>query len=569
MKKILTFLTISLFTSSIFAQDSDILLNHDGYHYIDRLDIRGYTNQMVHTDVKPYGRKYISSLFEAADTSKMRQNEKRWHNRMRLILDDEYAETVKEKGIIFKQLYKNKRDFYHYSDKNFRVYLNPIMDLSAGVEMQNYGGSYDRRLLSTNTRGVVIRGDFMRKIGFYTEVADNVMVPQTFIHKHYPVEGAFFGETFVKNFKSDPSKKDFFAYRAYLTYSPIKQMRIKFGYDRNFLGNGYHSLLLSDNAPNYLMLNIVTKIWKLEYMNHFTQMIDFFPTKNDTEGPYPRKYGVFHQLTYKPIKNLSLGAFESVIYNPYHPNGKRGLELQYLNPVIFYRGVEQMIGSSDNAVIGFVGKYNFLKHFQVYGQFLLDEMKVAYAKEILNGKRGAFTSKTGYQLGIKYIDAFSIPTLDLQMEYNQVRPYTYQHTNSSSNYTNYGQVLGYAWGANARSLDLILNYHPFPQWHIYAVATRGTKGNDINNINYGGDATIPYVINRPQDSTGAFTIYNHFVGQGGKVKVTQLFGTISYQIYHTDMYIDGGARFRKEGQYTSAGAWLGFRANMSRRMAKF
>ena len=44
---------------------------------------------------------------------------------------------------------------------------------------------------------------------------------------------------------------------------------------------------------------------------------------------------------------INIGLFESIVFS--RPNH---FELQYLNPVIFYRTVEQMVGSPDNAMIG-------------------------------------------------------------------------------------------------------------------------------------------------------------------------------------------------------------------------
>ncbi len=49
------------------------------------------------------------------------------------------------------------------------------------------------------------------------------------------------------------------------------------------------------------------------------------------------------------------------------------------NPVIFYRSVEQALGSPDNAFLGFDFKVKFAKHCQIYGQFLLDEFN--FSKE--------------------------------------------------------------------------------------------------------------------------------------------------------------------------------------------
>ena len=59
----------------------------------------------------------------------------------------------------------------------------------------------------------------------------------------------------------------------------------------------------------------------------------------------------------------------------------------------------------------------------LYGQILIDEF---VRKEHLLIRVGG-GNKFGGQLGIKYINAFGIRRLDLQAEYNSVRPYTYSH----------------------------------------------------------------------------------------------------------------------------------------------
>lgn len=579
-KSLLTLFSLLGLSISLIAQDSDILLNHDLYHYIDRLDIQNRTDEVLHTDIKPYGRKYISQVFEETDVAKMSNNEREWHKRMHLLASDDDADKEKGKGYLWGLLYNNKRDFYQYSKDNFRIYVNPAFEMKIGGE---YLSGKKTQMLSTNSRGIQIRGDINKKIGFFTEAYDNVMlVPQfvmyrldpdsTFKESERTERLNFPGETYVKRFARKSNSLDFFSARAYMTYSPIKQMRIKFGYDRSFWGNGYQSTMLSDNPANCLMLDINTKVWKLEYTNRFTQMIDYFKGKVDGAGTYPRKYGVFHQLSFKPNRNLSLGVFESIIYNPIQPNGTRGFELQYINPLIFYRSIEQALGSSDNGTIGFTGKYNFLNHFQLYGQFFLDDFRVGDFKDgLLKLKRPPQSrySRTAYQVGFKYIDMFNVPTLDMQVEFNNARPYTYQHVGTSSNYTHYGQNLGYAFGGNARNLDVILNYHPFPQWNIEMIFTKAMKGMDKNGYNYGGDAGIPYSQNIAPSPTPTTNNWNYAVGSGNKINITQLYGRLTYQILRTDMYLELEGRYRQENAFKSAGVMAGFRTNIAPRRIKY
>src|SRR6185369_7292398 len=110
-------------------------------------------------------------------------------------------------------------------------------------------------------------------------------------------------------------------------------------------------------------------------------------------------------------------------------------EFGYLNPIIFYRSIELSNGSFDNSLAGLDAKVNVAKSFQFYGQFCLDEFLLSEIKK----NRGWWANKWGIQIGAKYVDAFGIKNLDLQLEHNRVRPFTYSHTDSVANYTHYNQ----------------------------------------------------------------------------------------------------------------------------------
>jgi hypothetical protein len=548
------------FGTALQAQDADLPLQHEAYHFIDRLDIKGLTGSTVHTDLKPYSRQSISAIFAATDTTGMKQKEKDWFRLTRIAADDEYASTLQGKGIL-KFFLKNQRDLFHYQSKNVRLYANFIAHGAIGADQNDYntGLGTVTNALYRNSRGVQIRGSISDKVGFYTEVTENQAKQPQFVRNNYAELGVLNGQNFVKIFDQGTPNTgfDYFAARGYVTYSPGKQFRLKLGKDRAFFGNGHQSLLLSDQATDYFFLNLNTKIWKLEYVNHFALMTDFIKGKPDGYGTYPKKYAVFHELLYKPWKRFSLGLFESVVYSPTLPGGHRGFEIEYLNPIIFYRSVEQSLGSPDNSMLGLSWKWNFLKHFQHYGQFLLDDLNF----RIRSQGPGYFGNKYGYQMGLKYVDALWVNGLDLQVEYNWVRPFTYSHFNPSASYSHYGQYLGYAFGANAHDLNLIVRYQPFARWSALAIFNTVLKGNDLNGLNYGGDIFKPYTTN--------FQQFNNFVGQGDPLKVTQLYGRISYRLFKLDAYLDLEARYRKENQYSSMSALGSIRWNLPNQLLKY
>lgn len=549
---------VFFFTSfQLSAQDADIPLNHSLYHYADRLLIKGLNDTAFFTANKAYSRHSIEQLFEEADTADFGLVEKQWHHRMRILADDNYANAQAAKGV-WSTFYKNGRDFFHVNEKNFQLYVNPIVHASLGQERISTDSGNESIRLTNNSRGAVLRGSIYNKIGFYTEVYDNIILTPQFILNDYERRRAIQGESFIKRFGERKNAFDFFSSRAYITFKPIKPVRIKFGKDRAFWGEGYQSLFLSDQATDYLFLNIHTKIWKLSYTNHFAQMIDFIPTHNDQEGSLPRKYAVFHQLLYQPNKNLSFGFFESIVYSPTLANGQRGFELQYLNPIIFYRTAEQSIGSPDNGMLGFSLKYNFLKRIQFYGQLLIDDYNFGARDEGDN----YWGNKLGYQVGLKYIDAFNISTLDLQLEYNRLRPYTYQHFNIVANYNNFRQSLGHSAGANLYDFHFIARYRPLPPLNIYFSYSLMKKGLDIGRINYGGDINRSYEVERAGD-------FDQTVAQGNLLDMQQVYARISWQLWKTDAHLEIEGRYRTENEESFVGLLGGVRMNLPIRQHRY
>ena len=539
------------------AQDTDILLNHDLYHYIDRLDIKGLTGRHVHTELKPYGRNELTAIFRDTDSTQLSDTEYDWHQRMHILADDDYAQAQSAQGIL-KTFYRNGRDLFAYETPNFKLFINPLMHFAGGLESETFTSpDWESIALSVNTRGLTVRGSVFDKIGYYTEITENLTRFPQYMYQRYENQGYIQGETFVREFRGE-NALDFFGSRAYLTYSPLPGLRLKFGRDRAFWGNGYQSLMLNDQAPDYLFLNARARFWKLEYSTQIMQLLEFIPDKSDSEGTYPRKYAALHQLMFKPNAQFSIGLFESVIFNPYLANGRRGFELQYLNPLIFYQSVEEVSGSPDNSFLGLTLKYNFLQQFQGYGQILLDD----YNFSVRDEGNGYWGNKFGYQVGLKYIDAFGVPTLDLQVEYNRVRPYTYQHFNVSANYTHFAQPLGHGGGANLSDLQFVLRLHPFPAWNLHLAYRTLMQGRDDGVINYGGDINRSYNVNR-------FRNFDNEVGQGAAFDVQQLYGRLTCQLWNTDTYFEVEGRYRTENNQKSVNILGGLRLGLPAREVRY
>ncbi|RYY00403.1 MAG: hypothetical protein EOO53_22035, partial [Gammaproteobacteria bacterium] len=340
-------------------------------------------------------------------------------------------DSLRSKKIFLKRFYQTPANFYEVNVPDFSLIVNPVFQYTAGKE------SNSNELLFLNTRGLSLRGSLANKVSFAAYISENQERDPLYVRQWVGQYQAVPGQGYFKNFKG--TGYDYFDARGYINFKAAKYIDVTFGYDRNFIGNGYRSLYLSDFSTNVLFLKLNTRIWKFNYQNIFMELVSAY--QRGADQLLGKKYAAMHHLDVNVTKWLNVGLFEGVVF------GQRNhFEFGYLNPIIFYRSAEQQNGSPDNAVAGLDAKANVAKHFQFYGQLLLDEFKLDELK------RKWWGNKFGYQLGAKYIDAFGISNLDLQAEWNRVRPFTYSHDDSVANYTNYNQPLAHPLGANFNEL---------------------------------------------------------------------------------------------------------------------
>jgi len=464
-------------------------------------------------------------------------------------LPDSQRNAIKSKKRI-GPFYKTPANLYEVHVKDFDLVINPV------IQFQYMKESDNDESLFLNSRGVSVRGRIANKIGFAASIVDNQerdpLYVQGWEDKFQSVPGA----GYYKNFKG--TGFDYFDGRGYFTFNVTKYIDVVFGYDKNFIGNGYRSLFLSDFGNNTLFLKLNTRIWKFNYQNLFMEL-----QQTEPRGPdrlLRKKYAAFHHLDVNVTKKLNIGLFEGVMF------GRTDhFEFSYLNPIIFYRSIEQQNGSYDNSVAGFDFKLNILKQVQFYGQFLFDEFNL---EQIKSGD-GWWANKWGLQLGAKYVNAFGIKNLDLQLEHNRVRPFTYSHRDSVANYTHYNQPLAHPLGANFSETIGILRYQPAPKWTLLAKAMYWKQGLDTGGRSFGSNIFLPNTSPPRQGD------YGYEIVSGIESSTTFFSFLLSYELKE-NLFIEGTVSNRKfdvpsnTSQSTSTTiVAFGIRWNMHRRVFEF
>ena len=490
---------------------------------LERLEIKASSDSVLNfSKIKPFSRRQVTMRVAGTDSSGISRVDR--HNIRSFLMNNlEWVPgdltEYKSKKPVGKRFYKTPANLFEVNNPDFFLAVNPVIQYVLSKESNN------SQHLFLNTRGLSIRARIANKIGFAAYLTDNQERDPLYVQAFEQKFSALPGVGFYKDFKV--AGYDYFDARGYFTFNITKYIDVAFGYDKNFIGNGHRSLFLSDFSNGNLFLKLNTRIWKMNYQNLFMELHSTAPLVGDKL--LPKKYAAIHHIDFGVTKWLNIGLFEAVIFGR-----KDHFEFGYLNPVIFYRSIEQQNGSFDNSLLGLDAKANVAKRFQFYGQFLLDEFLLSEIKK----NRGWWANKVGLQAGAKYIDAFKIKNLDLQFEYNRVRPFTYSHRDSVANYAHYNQPLAHPLGANFKELIAIARYQPAPKWLAQVKLIGYTQGMDSSSESFGSNILLPNVSPYRRKDFG----YN--IGSGHFTKVFLASFLLSYEL-RENLFIELSALARQ------------------------
>lgn len=553
--KYLYLIILLIALSNLNAQNGFTTNNNELEEIYERIEIM-HPSINQHTDVRPYERNMVARALRNVERDSTMNNVSN-----ALYAQDElydfYDKELKVEKNLFKNFYRNKAAAFSFNMPYFSIRLNPILEFKAGRETES------NNLLTKLYRGIELSGHIDKKVNYYLQITENQSSPFQYILDY----GTGFNGQNQYNFNPSYTYwKDIDANRGYdfsnaigyLEYNPSPVFSVMLGHDRNHYGYGYRSLFLGDNGAPYFQLKMNATIWKFHYQALFAEFTGQYQRGGDRL--LPKKYGAFHLLTFKPSPKFDIGLFEGIIFN--RPNG---FDLNYLNPVIFYHTIEHSLGSSDNALLGAQAKYNLNTHTQFYTQFLLDDIQVG---QFIKGS-GWWGNKYGLQLGSKIINIANVKSLDAQLEFNIVRPYTYSHYNSDradtlNNYSHYNQPLAHPLGANFVELMGKISYRPVSKIKLELIYNYNERGVDSAGFSMGNNifanTSFP-AIPRQFD--------NKFL-QGSRYQIHFITLKTQYMIYH-NMYLDLDLMMRRsylqfpETTHNMIGVMAGIRVNLRKR----
>ncbi len=547
-----------LLPAGVFAQSTYLQQGAREVQLMDRLEtLSGDLFSGTFTGIKPFSRKNMVQEARRADSLLGSQGRLTRTDRYELqtlyMNNSEWyvgdSSSFASRKPFLTHFYRNKAHLWELNHKDAYLAVDPLLHLRAARET----GQDD--LVFLNARGLTLRGLIAGRVGFSTSIVENQERGPLYYQQQVSTYRAVPGVGFYKVYKKDLTAQDYFDARGSVSFRAAKFMDMQFGFDKQFIGNGYRSLMLSDWGNSYLFFKINTRFWKINYQNLFMELIPQF-TKT-TDSLYSRKYAAMHHLSINVTRWLNLGLFEGVVFGR-----KNHFDFQYLNPIIFYRHIEGGIGSPDNVLAGFDYKALVARRIQLYGQLMLDEFIISR----LRSQPSNWANKFAIQLGAKYPNAFGVKDLDLQVEMNRVRPFMYSHYDTVNNYTHYNQPLAHPLGANFQEWVAIARYRPHPQWQLSGRMIYYNKGLDTANANFGGNIFRNY--------NTRLTENGFRVGSGDRFQCLNTLMVVSYE-WKTNLFFEATWQWRNS-QDAASGVkesrhllGLGLRMNLFRREYDF
>lgn len=353
----------------------------------------------------------------------------------------------------------------------------------------------------------------------------------------YYTSSGYFQDSIQTNFDMDLGTNRsiaanlFYKSELYAAYRPNKFFTLIGGYGKNFFGEGYRSVLLSDNIGAHPFFKIETSFAGIKYVNLYNFWRDNSVDPFDRSLDIP-KFTSTHYLSWNITKDINLSIFEAVIFQSNDTLVNRGFDFNYINPIVFYRPVEYGLGSSDNVLVGANLGFKLNENHHFYSQFVLDEFLLS---EIRAHSRW-WANKYGWQVGYKS-NQFFAENLYFQLEFNGVRPFTYSHKFSQHAYGHMNAAAAHPIGANFMEVLNILSYQKGKHRITNKLTFAAYGVDDSDTVSFGQNIFASYTL-RPGT-------YDQLLFQGVRTNVLNETFVYEYELIRDiDLYLTAAYNWR-------------------------
>lgn len=339
------------------------------------------------------------------------------------IKNDPALDKLFEKDLILKR------------NTDFEIRIDPLLNFQKGYQ------TIDTNISAyTNTRGFI--ASFKTKnVYIETMLSENQSVFPEYLYNYSKNTQIVPGQGRWKLFKESGFDYSFSA--GIVSVQVNKNITITLGTGKQKIGNGYRSLLLSDNAFVYPFAKVELNFWKgrLQYISNYAVLNNLTSASANippnTERLFQKKPMVYQYLNIGVTKHTRIGFFQGIIgESPNRNNEWKGDGILF-SPILFTQLFYYGLDNKNNVLVGLDFRQKLLKTLIIYGQFVLDDHESAFKKR----------ASYGYQIGLKWLKKLNDWMVVFLTEWNDVEERTYWSplfdNYSNSAYSHFNQSMAY------------------------------------------------------------------------------------------------------------------------------
>ncbi len=418
-----------LLSNSIgITQSVNVPLEHWSYNFLERMETKGLFRALSGR-VLPMSRmelaRILSEIEEKAKTEDL-QLTKTERDRLNQ-LKGEFHEELEKLNVPFDQHY-SERHLFSWSEQENVIHAD--VDLGFNLDVKRGDQYPETERTSHTTLGGIVRGNLKNSLGFQLCVRNTIHRGLELVERNFdPSKGTPINYA-GKNVYTDEAI-------AYFVWK-LPWFQLEVGRDRAKWGPGYRgSLMLSAQNPLFDIIKLTAQYHRFNFTSIHGHL--------NSSG---KKYLAAHRLEIKIAPWFFMAGSEAVVY------GNRGIEFQYLNPLMPYHVAEHHLGDQDNNAMGLDMAIFPIRNLKAYFELFLDDYTLS--KNMFN----YYGNKFAFLAGSLWMEPLGLKDFDLRLEYARVEPFVYTHEDSINVYQNYNQCIGHWLGPNADDWFFEANYNP-------------------------------------------------------------------------------------------------------------
>ncbi len=341
----------------------------------------------------------------------------------------EVKDSVKYYSMLSRLVFRDH--LIEFEKPEYTITIDPLLQLEVYHDMKNEDFNNTRGRMYNNGRGAIVQGRIGNGVEFQTIFLESQSVLPYYQSLWADSTSVIPGMGRHKEFKK--YGYDYGISTSSLFIGPKSWWNLGLMYGKQFFGNGYRSLILSDASMNMPMVQMGLQNQHFQYKSTvgIGQEQSRIPLGSTGESLFKRKLITWNYLSYLPTEKLEIALMETVVSKRWTPQGVVAPELHAYIPIIGARGWMAQKDSNATVMYGANLKWNANRNTTFYGQY---------------GWVTKGLGKDALQFGALFTD-LGMKNLDLRVEYNQVGAYFYSQNVNLMSLTQQNQPLGHASGS--------------------------------------------------------------------------------------------------------------------------